>query len=102
MTALESTAAFTTIAVGAIVVLWLVKAAGGAVAFTIFGIFALPAALYTWQRARSRRHEGRHMTGLQLTASMLFGAVLFPGLVATSLYIALYLICVAIPPLTLH
>jgi ribosomal protein L40E len=95
MTRLEFTTAATTIAVGVILLTYLQRFGDASYVLMIFGGLAIPAALITWARARSRRHAGRPMTGLQLAASILFLSVLLPTLLVTSLVIALYLVCLA-------
>jgi hypothetical protein len=94
----ELAAAGSTIAAGLVLVIWLVQEIGlesiGYIAPTL-AVLAVPAGLITWWRARRRRRQGRPMTGLQLTASMVFLTVLLPPLLYLSLVIALWLICAA-------
>jgi hypothetical protein len=105
MTQSELAAAGSTIAAGAILVTWLVQAAGweliGYIA-TALAILAIPAALFTRARARRRREEGRPLTGLQVAASLVFFTVLLPPLLLMSLVIALWLICLATGPPSFH
>lgn len=98
MTRLDLAASSSTIAAGVILVIWLVGSAGFEnVSFlaAILAVLAIPAGLFTWTRARRRRWEGRPMTVLQVTASMIFLTVLLPTLLLLSLVIALWLVCVA-------
>ena len=101
----ELAAAGATIATGVILLAWLVQAAGpesiGHIAW-ILTCLAVPAGLITWARAQSRRREGRPMSGLQLTASMIFLAVLLPPLLLASLMISLFVICVATGQMNMH
>jgi hypothetical protein len=102
MTQLEFATAGTTIAAGVILLAWLTLAGGGSFAFGVFGALAAPAALITWVRARNRDIEGRPMTGLQVTASVMFLAVLLPALLVTSLGVALFFVCLATGPPRFH
>ena len=103
MTTLEFITAGTTIAAGAILLAWLVRAFDSiAIVAVMFGVLAVPAGLFTWGRARRRRRQGRPMTGLQLTASVVFLAVLLPALLLMSLVVAGFLICLATGPPSFH
>jgi hypothetical protein len=101
----ELAAAGATIAAGVILLAWLVQAVGpesiGHIAW-ILTCLAVPAGLITWARARHRLREGRPMSGLQLTASMIFLAVLLPPLLLASLMISLFVICVATGQMNMH
>jgi ribosomal protein L40E len=101
MTYQELAAGGSTIAAGVILVTWLVRAAGSGsigIIAAILGVLAIPAGLYTRTQARQRRREGRPMTVLQVTASMIFVTVLLPPLLLISMVIALLLICRAAGP----
>ena len=101
MTQLEFATAGTTIAAGAILLAWLTLIGGGSFAFGVFGVLAAPAALITWVRA-NRDIEGRPMSGLQVTASVIFLSVLLPALLVASLGVALFLVCLATGPPRFH
>ena len=82
---------------------WLVQVIGSVtVVAAIVGTLAVPAGLVTWVRAQHRSSEGRPMTGLQLTASVVFLAVLLPAMLLTSLVAALFLVCMATGPPSFH
>ncbi len=98
MTTLEFATALTTIAVGAILIGWIIWE-GGAVALVVLLPFMLLLAWFiTNLRARRRSREGRPMTGLQRIASIIFAAVVLPALGLASLCIAVFLICQATGP----
>jgi ribosomal protein L40E len=91
-------AAGSTIAAAVILLTWLYQAADPwtfSTVAAILAILAVPAGLITLRRARRRSREGRPMTALQVAASMVFLTVLLPPLLAMSLVIALWLVCVA-------
>jgi ribosomal protein L40E len=99
MTNRELAAAGATIAAGVILMAWLVPVVGSIhIVTVIFGTLAIPAGLITAVRARRRSHQGRPMTGLQLTASVIFLAVLLPAMILTSLVVAILLICMVNAP----
>jgi hypothetical protein len=103
MTNREIAAAGATIAAGVILMAWLVPAVGSIhTVALIFWILAIPAGLITAVRARRRSLQGRPMTGLQLTASIIFLAILLPAMILTSLVIAIWLICMVSGPPNFH
>jgi hypothetical protein len=92
-----------TIVAGAILVTWMTQAVGSIrIVASIVGVLAVPASLYTLERDRLRRLEGRPMSGLQLTASVVFLAILLPVLILMSLFIALLLVCLVTGPPSFH
>jgi ribosomal protein L40E len=98
MTNRELAAAGTTIAAGVILLTWLFQAAASESISTILVVLvflAMPAGLITAAKVRRRRREGRPMTRLQVTASVIFLTVLLPPLLLMSLVIAFALICLA-------
>ncbi len=98
MTNRDLAAAGSTIAAAVILATWLCQTADSGtlgIIAVLLAILAVPAGLITWRRARRRHREGRPMTVLQLTASLVFLAVLLPPLLFMSVMIAFWLICMA-------
>ncbi len=98
MTTLEFVTALTTIAVGGVLIVWMVSAGGALQLLVVSPFFLIPASLITWAVARNRRLKGRPMAGLERISSVIFLAVVLPALVIASLFIAGMLICLAARP----
>jgi hypothetical protein len=101
MTTLEFAAALTTIAAGVVLIGWVLWAGGGLTLMFLLPLW-LVAIMITGIIARNRSRQGRPMNLLQQTASVVFMAVLLPGLTLASMCIAFLLVCQAMGPVNFH